>query len=139
MEQKFVRKRFHNAHEWRRFLLLWFTVLLWLSFLGYMLGFHYHRESFEPMIMNHVGIEEAQYYQYVEIKLFLYLIWSCSIVSILAIVNTWKKKRREGDHTPDKFLVVIMAVTVTFAFYYAKVDLDFLNGQFSFLEMLIGN
>lgn len=136
MEQQIDRKRFHNAHEWRRFFLLWITILLWVCFLGYMIGFHYFRDSFEPLIMEHVGIMEDRYYQYVEIKLFLAFIWSCALISVAAIINTWNKKRRQGDNTPDKFLVVIMGITVAFAFYYAKTDLNYLNGQYSILQTL---
>ncbi|WP_354624448.1 hypothetical protein [Psychromonas sp. MME2] len=138
MEQRYIRERLHNAHEWRRLLMLWLTVFLWAAFLGYMLLFHYAREFFEPLIMNHVGVESEQYYQFVEIKIFMYLLWSCCIVSVLAIINTWNKKRREGDNTPDKFLIVIMSATVVFAFYYAKTDLNYLNGQLSLLARLFG-
>lgn len=138
MEQQYVRQRFHNAHEWRRFLMLWLTVILWSAFLAYMLLFHFSRELFEPLVMDHFGIESPQNYLYAEIQLFMYLLWSCCIVSVLAIINTWNKKRREGDNTPDKFLVVIMSVTVAFAFYYAKTDLDYLNGQLSILATLFG-
>ncbi|WP_019614502.1 hypothetical protein [Psychromonas ossibalaenae] len=139
MEQQYERKRFHNAHEWRRFFMLWLTVILWAVFLAYMMLFHYQREFFEPLVMSHFGVESPQYYEFAEIKLFMYLIWSCSIVSVLAIVNTWDKKRRDGDNTPDKFLIVIMSVTVIFAFYYAKTDLNYLNGQLSILANLFGD
>ncbi len=138
-QQHFERKRLHNAHEWRRFFLLWSTVFLWGAFLGYMLLFHFQREIFEPMVMEHFNIQSAANYQYVEIRLFMYLLWSCSIVSVLAIVNTWGKKRRPGDNTPDKFLVVIMSVTVAFALFYAKTDLNYLNGQLSILASLFGD
>lgn len=138
MERQYERQRFHNAHEWRRFFLLWVTVFLWAAFLAYMMLFHYQREFFEPLIMSHVGVSSPQYYQFAEIKIFMYLLWSCSIISVLAIINTWNKKRREGDNTPDKYLVVIMLSSVLFAFYYAKTDLDFLNGQLSMLEKLFG-
>ena len=138
MEDQYKRRQFHNAHEWRRFFLLWITVVLWGLFLAYMLLFHYQRESFEPLVMSHFGVDYPQYYQFAEIKLFMYLLWGCSIISVLAIINTWNKKRREGDNTPDKYLVVIMAATVVFAFYYAKTDLDYLNGQLSLLAELLG-
>ena len=136
-QNKKNRKRFHNAHEWRRFLLLWVTIFFWFAFLSYMIGFHFFRESVEPIIMKHIGITKHSNYQYVEIKLFIYLIWSCTIISTLAIINTWNKKRREGDNTPDKFLVVIMGITVAFSFYYAKTDLNYLNGQFSLLQSIL--
>lgn len=134
MEEQYQRKRFHNAHEWRRFFFLWVTVFLWLFFLGYMVGLHFYRESFQPIVMAHVGVTEQSFYFYAEMKLFLYFIWACTTVSILAIINTWNKKRRKGDNIPDVYLVVIMAITVFFAFYYAKVDLQFL--QLSFLGFL---
>ncbi|WP_022941105.1 hypothetical protein [Psychromonas hadalis] len=139
MQQQFERKRFHNAHEWRRFFMLWLTVFLWGAFLVYMLLFHYQREIFEPIIMGHFGITSVANYQFVEIRLFMYLIWSCSIVSVLAILNTWGKKRRPGDGTPDKFLIVIMSSAVVFAIFYAKTDLNYLNGQLSVLASLFGD
>lgn len=138
MQQHYERQRFHNAHEWRRFFLLWITVFLWAAFLAYMMLFHFQREFFEPLVMSHVGVSSPQYYQFAEIKIFMYLLWSCSIISVLAIINTWNKKRRAGDNTPDKYLVVIMLTSVLFAFYYAKTDLDFLNGQLAILEQLFG-
>jgi len=138
MQQQYERRRFHNAHEWRRFFLLWLTVLFWALFLGYMMLFHYQRDFFEPLIMSHFGVDAPQYYQFAEIKLFMYLLWSCSIISVFAIINTWNKKRRQGDNTPDKFLIVIMLSTVSFAFYYAKTDLNYLNGQLSILADLLG-
>lgn len=130
MEQQHDRKHFHNAHEWRRVFFLWVTVILWIGFLAYMVGFHYYRETFEPMVMAHVGVTEKVFFYYAEMKLFLYFIWSCTIVSILAIINTWDKKRRKGDNIPDIFLVIIMGITVFFAFYYAQVDLQFLDTSF---------
>jgi len=139
MQQEFERKTFHNAHEWRRFFMLWLTVFLWGAFLIYMLMFHYQRDFFEPLIMQHFGITSESNYQYVEIRLFMYLLWSCCIVSILAILNTWGKKRRPGDNVPDQFLIVIMSATVLFAFYYAKTDLNYLNGQLSVLATLFGD
>jgi hypothetical protein len=138
MEHQFERKRFHNAHEWRRFFMLWLTVFLWAAFLAYMLMFHYQREIFEPLIMGHFDITQFSNYQFVEIKLFLYLLWACCIVSVLAILNTWGKKRRTNDGLPDKFLIVIMSATVAFAFYYAKTDLNYLNGQLSILAKFFG-
>ena len=138
MQQQYVRQRFHNAHEWRRFFLLWLTVFLWAGFLVYMLLFHYARDFFEPLVMSHFAVDSAQYYQFAEIKIFIYLLWSCCIVSVLAIINTWNKKRRQGDNVPDKYLIVIMLCTVAFAFYYAKTDLDYLNGQLSILATLFG-
>ncbi len=138
MERQYERKRFHNAHEWRRFFLLWITVFLWAAFLAYMVLFHYHRDLFEPVVMSHFGVDSPQHYQFAEIKIFMYLLWTCSIVSVLAIINTWNKKRREGDNTPDKYLIVIMIATVSFAFYYAKTDLDYLDGQLSILANLFG-
>ncbi len=139
MEQQYIRRHFHNGHEWRRFFLLWLTVLLWAAFLGYMLLFHYQREFFEPLVMSHVGITSPAYYEFAEIKIFMYLLWSCAIVSVLAIVNTWDKKRRDGDNIPDVFLIIIMGITVAFAFYYAKNDLNYLNGQLSILADLFGD
>ncbi|MCP4325980.1 MAG: hypothetical protein GY951_04985 [Psychromonas sp.] len=139
MHQEFERKRFHNAHEWRRFFMLWLTVFLWAAFLVYMLMFHYQRDSFEPIIMQHFAITDESNYQFVEIRLFMYLLWSCCIVSVLAILNTWGKKRRPGDNTPDKFLIVIISSAVLFAFYYAKTDLNYLNGQLSVLATLFGD
>lgn len=139
MQQQFERKRLHNAHEWRRFIMLWLTIILWGAFLIYMLLFHYQRAMFEPLVMNHFEISTAAHYQYVEIQLFMYLLWACCIVSVLAILNTWGKKRRPGDNTPDKFLIFIMSVTVLFAFYYAKTDLNYLNGQLSLLAKLFGD
>jgi len=139
MQQHFERKRLHNGHEWRRFIMLWLTVILWAAFLAYMLLFHYQREIFEPFIMNHFQITSVSNYQFVEIKLFMYQLWSCCIVSILAILNTWGKKRRSDDGTPDKLLIIIMSVTIAFAFYYAKTDLNYLNGQLSLLAELFGD
>lgn len=139
MQQQFERKRFHNAHEWRRFFMLWLTIFLWAAFLAYMLLFHFYRAEFEPLVMDHFGVMLVEYYQFAEIKLFMYLLWGCCIISVLAIINTWNKKRREGDNIPDKYLIVIMLVTVSFAFYYAKTDLDYLNGQLSILSSLLGD
>ncbi len=139
MQQEFERKHFHNAHEWRRFFMLWLTVILWGAFLAYMLLFHYQREIVEPIIMNHFGITSRANYQFVEIRLFMYQLWACCIVSVLAILNTWGKKRRPGDGIPDVFLIVIMSSTVFFAFYYAKTDLNYLNGQLSILATLFGD
>ena len=139
MQYQNQRKRFHNAHEWRRFFMLWLTVFLWATFLVYMLLFHYYREGFEPLVMNHFGVIGFDYYQFAEIKLFIYLLWACCIISVLAIINTWNKKRRDGDNTPDKYLIGIMLVTVSFAFYYVKTDLDYLNGQLSILAGLLGD
>ncbi|MCG6200614.1 hypothetical protein [Psychromonas antarctica] len=138
MEQQYVRQHFHNAHEWRRFFLLWLTVFLWAAFLGYMLLFHYARDFFEPLVMSYFEVDSPQYYQFSEIRIFMSLLWACSIISVLAILNTWNKKRRQGDNTPDKFLIVIMSATVVFAFYYAKTDLNYLNGQLSILATLFG-
>ena len=139
MQQHYERKRLHNAHEWRRFFLLWLTVFLWAIFLAYMVLFHYQRDFFEPLVMSHFGVDSPLYYQFAEIKLFMYLLWSCCIISVLAMINTWNKKRRRGDNTPDKYLIVIMLSTVAFAFYYAKTDLDYLNGQLLFLANLFGD
>ena len=139
MQQHFERKRLHNAHEWRRFIMLWLTVILWAAFLAYMLLFHYQREIFEPIVMGHFEISSFTNYQFVEIQLFMYLLWACCIVSVLAILNTWGKKRRPNDGLPDKFLIVIMCTTVVFAFYYAKTDLNYLNGQLSVLATLFGD
>jgi hypothetical protein len=138
MQHQYERRRLHNAHEWRRFILLWLTVFLWAALLVYMLLFHYQREFFEPLVMSHFGVDLPQHYQFAEIKLFMYLLWSCCIISVLAIINTWNKKRRKGDNTPDKYLIFMMLVTVSFAFYYAKTDLDYLNGQLSILATLLG-
>jgi hypothetical protein len=138
MQQEFERQHFHNAHEWRRFFMLWLTVFLWGAFLAYMLLFHYQREIFEPIIMGHFGIDAISNYQFAEIKLFMYLLWTCCIVSVLAILNTWGKKRRPGDNTADKFLIVIMSTSVIFSFYYAKTDLNYLNGELSVLATLFG-
>ena len=120
------------------FSLLWLTVFLWAIFLAYMVLFHYQRDFFEPLVMSHFGVDSPLYYQFAEIKLFMYLLWSCCIISVLAMINTWNKKRRRGDNTPDKYLIVIMLSTVAFAFYYAKTDLDYLNGQLLFLANLFG-
>ena len=90
-------------------------------------------------MVHHQQNQFSQHYQFAEIKIFMYLLWSCCIVSVLAIINTWNKKRREGDNTPDKYLIVIMSVTVIFAFYYAKTDLDYLNGQLSLLASFFGD
>jgi hypothetical protein len=139
MQPEFERKNFHNGHEWRRFIMLWLTVFLWAAFLAYMLLFHYQREMFEPLIMGHFGITAISNYQFVEIRLFMYLLWSCCIVSVLAILNTWGKKRRPGDGVPDMFLIVIMLSTVVFAFYYAKTDLHYLDGQLSMLATFFGD
>jgi len=139
MQQQFERKHFHNGHEWRRFFLLWLTIFLWGGFLFYMVLFHYQREFIEPLVMGHFGITSKSYYQFVEIQIFSYLLWSCCIVSVLAIINTWGKKRREGDNIPDKYLIVIMLLSVSFAFYYAKTDLNYLNGQLSILASLLGD
>ncbi|MCW8997063.1 MAG: hypothetical protein OQK77_14710, partial [Psychromonas sp.] len=108
-------------------------------FLVYMMLFHYQREFFEPFVMSHFGVDLPRYYQSAEIQLFMYLLWSCCIISVLAIINTWNKKRRQGDNTPDKYLIVIMLSCVSFAFYYAKTDLNYLNGQLAILAELFGN
>jgi len=138
MRQQYNRQHFHNAHEWRRFFMLWLTVFLWAAFLAYMLLFHYNRDFFEPLVMMHFGVDSPLYYQFVEIQIFMYLLWACCIISVLAIINTWNKKRRQGDSTPDKYLIVIMLSTVAFAFYYAKSDLNYLNGQLAILADLFG-
>lgn len=139
MQQEYERKHFHNGHEWRRFIMLWLTVFLWGAFLAYMLLFHYQRDMFEPLIMGHFGITAISNYQFVEIRLFMYLLWSCCIVSVLAILNTWGKKRRPGDGIPDMFLIAIMLSAVVFAFYYAKTDLNYLDGQLSVLATFFGD
>jgi len=133
MQQQIGRRHFHNAHEIRRFTLLWLTILLWAVFLVYMILFHWLREIVEPMLMSHFDIMNIASYPFVEAQLFIYLLWACCSVSVLAIMNTWGKKHRAGDNTPDKFLVVIMAITVSFAFYYAYCDLDCLDGRLSLL------
>ena len=139
MQERFERRYFHNAHEWRRFFLLWITILLWALFLVYMLLFHYQRVYFEPLVMSYFSVDFPQYFQFVEIKLFIYLLWSCCVISVLAIINTWNKKRRDGDNIPDIFLIVIMLITVSFALYYAKTDLNYLNGELSILSDLFGD
>ena len=133
------RRRFQNAHQWRRFFLLWLTVFFWTILFVYMLLFHYQRDFFEPLVMSLFSIDSPRYYQFVEIKLFIYLLWSCGIVSVLAMINTWNKKRRQGDNRPDAYLIIIMSITVIFAFYYAKTDLYYLNEQLSILSNLQGN
>lgn len=138
MDHQLKRRHFHNAHEWRRFFLLWLTVILWALFLGYMVLFHYQREFFEPLVMSYFSVDLPQYFQFAEIKLFIYQLWSCCVISVLAIINTWNKKRRAGDNLPDKFLLSIMLITVSFAFYYAKNDLNYLDGQLSILSDLFG-
>jgi len=45
-----------------------------------MIGFHFFRESVEAIIMKRISITKHIYYQYVEIKLFIYLICSCTII-----------------------------------------------------------
>ncbi len=139
MQQHFERAHFDNGHEWQRFIMLWLTIFLWASFLVYMLLFHYLREFIEPSVMGYFNITNKSFYQYAEIKLFTYLLWSCCIVSILAIINTWGIKRRQTDKIPDKYLIIIMASTVLFAIYYAKTDLNYLNGQLSVLAPLFGD
>lgn len=128
-----------NGHQWGRFFMLWLSVFLWGAFLVYMLLFHYQRELFEPIVMGHFNITSEANYQFSEIRLFLYLFFSCCIVSILAIFNTFGKRRRKNDNTPDKFLFFIMITTVVFAFYYAKTDLSYLNGTLSFLATMFGD
>jgi len=100
-----------------------------------MLLFHFQRGFFEPLIMHSLGIQHAINYTTVEESVFLLLLWSCCFASVISMVNTWGKKRRPGDNKPDQLLVVIMATTVSFAFYYAYHDLDCLNGQL----LLLGN
>lgn len=140
MEQReYNRQRFHNAHEWRRFFLLWLTVLFWAMFLAYMVLFHYQRSYFQPIIMSHFSITSPLYFQFAEIKLFMYLLWTCSVISVLAIINTWNKKRRKGDNVPDKYLIIIMLISLAFAFYYVKTDLNYLNGQLSILSELFAD
>jgi hypothetical protein len=139
MQQHFEGNRRHTGNEWRRFIMLWLTVILWALFLVYMLLFHYQRELFEPFIMSHFQISTASNYLFVEMKLFMYQLWTCCIVSILAILNTWGKRRRSDDGTPDKLLIITMSVTIVFAFYYAKTDLNYLNGQLSLLAELFGD
>ena len=139
MPESFERRHFHNAHEWRRFFLLWITILLWGLFLVYMLLFHYQRVYFEPLVMSYFSVDFPQYFQFAEIKLFIYLLWSCCVISVLAIINTWNKKRRDGDNIPDIFLIVIMLTTVSFAIYYIKTDLNYLNGELSILSELFGD
>ncbi|GLS91483.1 hypothetical protein GCM10007916_25520 [Psychromonas marina] len=133
MQQQFQQKRLHNAQQWRRFIMLWLTVILWGAFLAYMLLFHFQREIFEPLIMKHFEVVNISDYRFVEIKLFMYMLWSCCIVSGLAIINSWGKERRSHDGTPDKLLIVVMLAAVGFAVYYAMTDLNYLNGQLSFL------
>jgi hypothetical protein len=87
--------------------------------------------------MSHFGVDQPRFYQFVEMKLFIYLLCSCSIISVLAIINSWNKKRRKGDHIPDRYLTGIMLVTVCFAFYYAKTDLNYLSGHFPILTKLL--
>ena len=134
MDQEIGKRAFFNGYEWRRFIVVWLCVFLWVIFLAYMLLFHYQRDVFEPLIMNHFGIKRSADYMFIEMLLFFYLLWSCCIVSILSIVNAWGKKRRLGDNKPDKYFLAIMSVTVCFAFYYAYCDLHCIDSQVAVLE-----
>ena len=133
MQQQFQQKRLHNTQQWRRFIMLWLTVILWGAFLVYMMLFHFQREIFEAFIMLHFEVVNNSDYLFVEIKLFMYMLWSCCIVSALAIINSWGKKRRNHNGTPAKLLIVVMLAAVSFALYYTATDLNYLNGQLSFL------
>lgn len=138
MEETLDRRDRHNGHQRRRTFLLWLTVLLWGLLLLYMTLFHYQREFFEPIVMSYLHVDRPMLFQYAEIKFFMYLLWSCSFISVLTIINSWNKERRVGDVLPDIFLIVIMLVSVSFAFYYVKTDLNYLNGQLSILTDILG-
>lgn len=139
MQQEFERKHFHDEQQMCRFFMLWLTIFLWGGFLTYMLLFHYLRDIVEPLVMSHFEVINHSYYQFAEIRLFTYWLLSCCIISILAIISTSGIKRRRGDNIPDKHLIVIMSLSVLFAFYYVKNDLDYFNGQLSILATLLGD
>lgn len=133
MAQQLGRRKLYNPTECRRFVITWLTFLLWAAFLIYMLLFHFMRDSFQPMVMQHFSISQASSYAYVEMTLFLYLLWSCCMIAILAMINSWGKKRRRADHIAENSFAAMMIVTVMFAFYYAHHDLHYLDRQIDVL------
>ena len=134
MEQEIDKRAFHSNYEWRRCTLIWVSAVFWAVFLTYMLLFHYFRESFEPIVMRHFSIGRTDDYPFIEMLLFLYLLWSCCIVSILSIVSGWGKHRRPADKRSDKCFMITMLITVCFAFYYANSDLDCIGEHITILE-----
>lgn len=137
MQRQIGRKELHNTHAWCHFTMLWLTVFLWVVLLLYMLLFHWLRASVEPLIMNHFKITDIASYSLLEAKLFIYLLWSCCIVSILAMINDWGKKWRPSDKISSILLVVLMFSTASFAFFYASCDLNCFDGHLSLLSSLV--
>lgn len=129
MGQEIDKNAFNSTQQWRGFAMIWLTAFLWCLFLAYMLLFHFQRGLFEPLIMHYFGIKQASYYQFIELQLFLYLLWSCCTVSILTLVNAWGIKHPLGKHFTDKILLGIAVITVCFACYYAERDLHYLSDQ----------
>lgn len=129
MGQEIDKKAFNHSAQWRGFTMIWLTVFIWCLFLAYMLLFHFQRHRFEPLVMHYFEIQQPSYYLFIELQLFLYLLWSSFTVAILTLVNAWGIKCQLGQRITDKLLIALMVVTVSFAFYYAERDLHYFSEQ----------